>query len=105
MCRFKECDRVHVVATELQKLEAEIEEGEDFLRITGTEGLGLHLAEGESYHDHRIAMMLVVCACGIIMREGGSEGMIINDMEWISVSYPSFIEDFSKLGVSFTEVG
>src|SRR5438270_878245 len=52
--RVKESDRIHAVAVNLRAMGAEVEEGEDALRVPG--GQTLHGAELESFGDHRITM-------------------------------------------------
>lgn len=101
ICRKKETDRIWAMKTELKKLGADIEEGEDCLIINGHEGgKGLHGGEVESYKDHRIAMSL---AClGLGLEEG--QAVIINDAESCSVSFPHFFEVMRAIGADFTEV-
>ena len=101
ICRKKETDRIWAMKTELKKLGADIEEGDDCLIIHGHEGgKGLHGGEVESYKDHRIAMSL---AClGLALPEG--EKVIINDAESCSVSFPHFFEVMNSIGAGFVEV-
>ena len=101
ICRKKETDRIWAMTSELKKLGADIEEGDDCLIIHGHEGgKGLHGGEVESYKDHRIAMSL---AClGLGLSEGQS--VIINDAECCSVSFPHFFEVMKAIGADFTQV-
>ncbi len=110
VCRKKETDRIKVMKSELTKLGADIEEGEDFLIIKGhsprnTDGtknpnFKLHGGEIESFHDHRVAMSISCLALGL---ENGNE-VIINDFECHEVSFPGFFDTMNKLGAGFTEV-
>jgi len=58
--RVKETDRLTAMATELRKVGAAVEEGQDYIAITPPEKL-LH-AEIETYDDHRIAMCFSLVA-------------------------------------------
>ncbi|MGP1454559.1 MAG: 3-phosphoshikimate 1-carboxyvinyltransferase [Treponema sp.] len=98
-CRFKECDRLHVIAQEVAAFGIDIIEGKDWLCIKGQGGANLHPAQVQSHDDHRIAMMLVVIACGIAARQQSACSSCVQDTECIQVSYPSFIEDFKSIGV------
>ncbi|MBO7328083.1 MAG: 3-phosphoshikimate 1-carboxyvinyltransferase [Lentisphaeria bacterium] len=93
--RLKECDRIACMTGELRKMGAEIEELEDGMIIHG--GKALHGALTDSYGDHRIAMALTIAALGA---EGKT---LIKDGECCKVTYPSFAEDFARLGVSIKE--
>jgi 3-phosphoshikimate 1-carboxyvinyltransferase len=58
--RVKETDRLFAMATELRKVGAEVEEGEDYIRITPP--LTLQFAEIGTYNDHRMAMCFSLVA-------------------------------------------
>lgn len=88
--RIKECDRLAAMTDGLSRLGADITETEDGLVINGTERLHGGFVEG--FNDHRIVMSLSVAGC----RCDGD--IIISDMESINKSYPSFFEDFARLG-------
>ncbi len=60
--RVKETDRLHAMATELRKLGAEVEEGDDYLAVTPKGPL--QAADIETYDDHRIAMCFSLAAFG-----------------------------------------
>ena len=101
ICRKKETDRIEAMKTELRKLGAEVEEGDDCLIIHGHEGgAGLHGGEVESYKDHRIAMSLACLGLGL----PAGEKVIINDAECCSVSFPHFFEVMNGIGAGFKEV-
>ncbi len=88
--RFKETDRLRALATELQKLGAEVEELPDELRLKGVERLkGARL---NSYGDHRMAMAFAVAG---LVAQGET---IVDGAESIPVSYPNFVKDMRKLG-------
>ncbi len=108
--RKKETDRLKVMTSELKKLGADIEEGEDFLIIRGhspintdgssNENFCLHGGTIESYHDHRVAMSVSCIALGL--PEG--EEIIINDFECHEVSFPGFFNTMNALGSNFIEI-
>jgi 3-phosphoshikimate 1-carboxyvinyltransferase len=87
--RIKECDRLHVMATELAKLGVEVEEGADYLAITGRgrHHPELHGAEIETYNDHRIAMSFAVA--GLVV-----PGVRIKGEGCVRKSFPDFWERF-----------
>ena len=110
VCRRKETDRIVVMKSELEKLGAKVEEGEDYLAIYGNSPLlangeknpdfKLHGGTVESFDDHRVAMSL---AClGLGLPEG--EQVIVNDAECCSVSFPKFFEVMNKINANFTEI-
>lgn len=88
--RLKESDRLKAIATELNKLGAQIIEEEDGLTIFGRE----HLSGGvvDSWNDHRIAMSLAIASIRC------KESVTITNSHAIEKSYPHFFEDFRKLG-------
>lgn len=88
--RIKECDRLAAISTELNKLGAKIEAGEDFLTINGVKEL--HGGDCETYNDHRIAMSLAIAS------QRCTEPLLIRGADCVSKSYPGFFNDFAKLG-------
>jgi len=100
--RFKESDRLHTVATELNRVGANIEEKEDGLVIHGV-GAGskpaLHGAQCKSYGDHRIAMMLKVAN---LVSEGE---VTIDDDACIKTSFPGFGDLLDQLYCHSRESG
>jgi 3-phosphoshikimate 1-carboxyvinyltransferase len=90
--RIKECDRLHVMATELAKIGARVQELPDTLII---EGLGnnagpMQGAEIDTYNDHRIAMCFAVA--GLVV-----PGMKILGEECVAKSFPDFWQRFEKI--------
>lgn len=90
IARQKESDRIHAIATELKKMGAQIEEKPDGLVIHPSPLHG-HL-NLQSHSDHRIAMALSVAA---LAAEGES---LIHDVACVGKSYPTFFDDFRKIG-------
>ncbi len=114
--RVKETDRIAAMATELRKVGATVEEGEDFIRITPpktatnkTSGSGLvsliaswlrspqssaprsallNPASGiDTYDDHRMAMCFSLAAFG-------AGGIRINDPRCVAKTFPNFFTLF-----------
>jgi 3-phosphoshikimate 1-carboxyvinyltransferase len=89
IARKKESDRLHAMTTELRKMGAKIEERPDGLVISHSP---LHGASVFGWHDHRVAMSLSVAA---LAAQGES---LIDGVECIAKTYPSFGHDFRALG-------
>jgi 3-phosphoshikimate 1-carboxyvinyltransferase len=89
--RIKECDRLHVMATELAKLGAKVQELPDTMIIEGKEASGrLSGAEIETYNDHRIAMSFGVA--GLVV-----PGVKVLGEECVVKSFPDFWQRFRLL--------
>jgi 3-phosphoshikimate 1-carboxyvinyltransferase len=79
--RVKETDRIAAMATELRKVGATVEEGEDYLRITPP--LHIKHAAIDTYDDHRMAMCFSLAAFG-------AEGIRINDHRCVAKTFPNY---------------
>lgn len=88
--RLKECDRLHAIATELNKIGGCVEEEPDGLIIRGVGVLTGGRVSG--WNDHRIAMALAIAS------QRCSGELIIEGAECVRKSYPDFWQDFAKLG-------
>ena len=87
--RVKETDRLHAIATEVQKLSpGSIEEREDGLVIHGKSEI--RRAQVKSYDDHRMAMSLAVLGAA-------GEGVLIENSESVNISYPTFFSEIDRL--------
>jgi len=84
IARKKESDRIRVMANELKKMGATIEEQEDGLIVQRSDLLGANL---QSHGDHRVAMSLIVAALGA---KGSS---YLSGAECIQKTYPQFIKE------------
>lgn len=93
IARFKECDRLAAITTELRKMGGIIEESEDALMITPSVLRG---ATVSSYADHRMAMALTVAALGA---QGTTT---VTGTDAIAKTYPTFAEDFRRLGAQLS---
>ena len=82
--RVKETDRIAAMAIELRKLGAQVEEGQDFIRVTPA---GLKPAAIDTYDDHRMAMCFALAAFGTPLR--------INDPKCVAKTFPDFFERFA----------
>ena len=88
--RVKETDRIAVMAGELRKMGADIEEREDGFRIIGPQSLTG--AQVDGHDDHRIAMSLTVA--GMI----AAEGAVVTDAACAGDSFPGFAETLQSCG-------
>lgn len=93
--RLKECDRLHAMAVELNKLGASVEEKPEGLVIRGKPFLSGGTVS--SWNDHRIAMALA----SITPKLTGP--LTIEGAESVKKSYPRFWEDFRKVGGKIVE--
>jgi len=84
--RVKESDRIAVLADNLRRMGAQVEERPDGLRIEGRGAGRLRGAEIDPRGDHRMAMAFAVAALGA---EGAS---VIRDSDCVGISYPDFFE-------------
>lgn len=88
--RIKECDRLHAVCEELNKLGACVTEGRTSLQFEGVPSFTGGTVF--SHHDHRIAMSLAIAATRC------REPVYIQSAECVKKSYPTFFQDFMMLG-------
>ena len=92
--RAKESDRIAVLAENLRRLGARVEEFEDGLRVAGREetgSAGLRGAEVDPRGDHRLAMAFAVAALG------ARGETTIRGAECAAVSYPAFFKDLESV--------
>lgn len=93
--KIKESDRGAAMRQELLKMGAEIEIGDNFIKIPDCE---LHSPSTalSSHNDHRIAMALSL----ILTKVGGS----IEGWEAVAKSYPDYFEGIASLGIEVETV-
>ena len=87
--RFKETDRISILARELAKLGIKVQEKEDGLILGAPEiprGADLDASD-----DHRLFMAF--CIAGMFVG-----GCTVSDPESVDVSYPTFIQDMNMIG-------
>jgi 3-phosphoshikimate 1-carboxyvinyltransferase len=87
--RIKETDRIRVMATELSKMGAAIEELEDGLIIRESRLTGARL---RGHHDHRVVMALSLAG---MVAEGATE---VDTAESIDVTFPGYVQKMQTLG-------
>jgi 3-phosphoshikimate 1-carboxyvinyltransferase len=86
--RVKETDRLAAMATELRKLGADVEEGQDFLKINpGKLKPGVAI---DTYDDHRMAMSFALVALGGVP-------VRINDPQCVAKTFPDFFSVFRSV--------
>lgn len=88
--KVKETNRIRAVVDEFNKCGIDITETDDGMIING--GKSIHGAYFKTYGDHRMAMSLTVLAQ---LADGEST---LDDSDCACVSYPTFFDDFYKLG-------
>lgn len=85
--RIKETDRLHALSTELVRLGAKVEVGDDYLEITPGPAREATL---ETYDDHRMAMAMSLVGLG-------RPGVVIRNPACVSKTYPRFFQDLETL--------
>jgi 3-phosphoshikimate 1-carboxyvinyltransferase len=88
--RVKETDRLYAMATELRKVGAEVEEGEDYLTIIPPKQLK-HAAI-DTYDDHRMAMCFSLLALDPV-------SVTINEPECTAKTFPAYFEVLESIAV------
>ena len=92
--RVKETDRIAVMAQELGKMGAEVDERGDGFRIVGRQSLAGARVDG--HDDHRIAMSMTVA--GLM----ASNETLVTDAACTGDSFPEFAATLGDLGASIT---
>ena len=91
--RVKETDRIAAMATELRKLGAAVEEGDDLIRVTPPASAAQWRAASiHTYDDHRVAMCFSLAAfnpAGLPVR--------IEDPKCVAKTYPEYFEALFSL--------
>jgi 3-phosphoshikimate 1-carboxyvinyltransferase len=88
--RVKETDRIAAMATELSKLGAKVDAGDDWLSITPPARLSP--ATIDTYDDHRMAMCFALAALGGI-------AVRINDPQCVRKTFPDYFAVLRSLVV------
>jgi 3-phosphoshikimate 1-carboxyvinyltransferase len=87
--RVKESDRIAAMATQLNRMGAQVTELPDGLEIIG--GASLRGTEVDSFQDHRIAMSLAIAA----LNASGSTHIL--NGESAAISYPDFVPTLQQV--------
>ncbi len=88
--KVKETDRLHAMATELRKVGASVETGEDWIRVAPLAPGTWQHAQIATYNDHRIAMCFSLVALGGIP-------VTILDPGCTAKTFPDYFEALSSL--------
>ena len=91
--RYKETDRIAILARELQKIGIKVTEKDDGLILGPPDKL--KGAKLNSEDDHRLFMAF--CIVGMFVGD-----CVISDPESVDVSYPSFVSDMNSVGAKIT---
>lgn len=86
--RVKETDRLAAMATELRKVGATVDEGEDYIHIEPP--AQIQSADIDTYDDHRMAMCFSLAALG-------NAPITINDPGCTSKTFPTYFELFRSI--------
>ena len=87
--RYKETDRIAILARELTKLGIKVKEKKDGLILKSSESLTS--ADLNSENDHRLFMAF--CIAGMYVGN-----CTISDPESVEISYPNFISEMKRIG-------
>ena len=90
--RVKETDRLTAMTTELRKIGAEVEEGEDFIRIQPLALEHFKHAEISTYNDHRMAMCFSLIALS-------NTPVTILDPKCTAKTFPTYFAELEKLSI------
>ena len=89
--RFKETDRIAILANELAKIGIGVTEKDDGLILESPKVL--KSAELESSEDHRLFMAFAIAGMFV-------GNCTVTDPDSVDVSYPTFVEDMKKIGAN-----
>jgi 3-phosphoshikimate 1-carboxyvinyltransferase len=91
--RYKETDRLKIIASEFRKFGVKTKILPDEITIVSPKKLkNAHI---NSHNDHRLFMSFVIASMM-------TEKSIVDGVESVDVSYPSFIQDMKKIGAKFS---
>lgn len=99
ICRYKECNRVRAIASELDKLGVHTVEEKDSLVLEGQGGIRGR-ASLSSYGDHRIALALIALSLSLPQ----DEWVIIENVECCNISYPNFVPTLISFGAKIEKI-
>jgi 3-phosphoshikimate 1-carboxyvinyltransferase len=92
--RYKETDRLKIIASEFRKFGVKTKILPDEITIVSPKKLKSALIN--SHNDHRLFMSFAIAA----MMTAKS---VVDGVESVDVSYPSFIQDMKKIGAKFSQ--
>lgn len=85
--RGQESDRLHVIATELQRMGITCQEQKDGIRIVPGQPKGVRV---HTYDDHRVAMAFAVAGLR-------TEGLVIGDCECCRKTFPEYFQVLEEI--------
>lgn len=88
--RVKETDRIDAMATELRKLGADVEAGQDYLRIAPPAQWQTPADGIDTYDDHRMAMCFSLATFGPLP-------IRINDPRCVAKTFPDYFDVFGQV--------
>lgn len=91
--RYKETDRLRIIASEFKKFGVKTKILPDEITIVSPKKL--RNAHINSHSDHRLFMSFVIASMM-------TEKSIVDGAESVDVSYPSFMQDMKKIGAKFS---
>jgi 3-phosphoshikimate 1-carboxyvinyltransferase len=91
--RYKETDRLRIIASELRKLGVNTKIFPDEIMIISPKKLKNALLD--SHNDHRLFMSFVIAAML-------TEKSVVDGVESVDVSYPSFVQDMRRIGAKLS---
>ena len=92
--RYKETDRLKIIASEFRKFGVKTKILPDEITIVSPKKLKSALIN--SHNDHRLFMSFAIAAMM-------TEKSVVDGVESVDVSYPSFIQDMKKIGAKFSQ--
>lgn len=92
--KYKESDRIKVMATGLRQLGIEVQDHEDGLTVLGSKLQGGVI---DSHFDHRVAMSFTIGG------HCGTKQVIIRDTKNVATSFPNFVATAQSLGMEVQE--
>ena len=91
--RYKETDRLRIIASELRKLGVNTKIFPDEIMIISPKKLKNALLD--SHNDHRLFMSFVIAAML-------TEKSVVDGVESVDVSYPSFLQEMKRIGAKLS---
>jgi 3-phosphoshikimate 1-carboxyvinyltransferase len=89
--RVKETERMKAIVTELRKLGARVEEGNDYCVITPPHNVWPDIVI-DTYDDHRMAMAFSLVACG-------APSVVIKDPGCTSKTFPTYFDELERFSI------
>lgn len=88
--RVKETDRIHAMVTELRKLGAQVESGDDWITVHPIAPEDWRHASIHTYDDHRMAMCFSLATFGPVP-------VTIEDPQCVAKTFPDYFAQFQRL--------